>query len=56
VRLAMADVERQLERQHAVQSGEPSFGVPSRRLPTELRPSRYTRSSPAKGSEDDTAQ
>jgi ribosome-associated translation inhibitor RaiA len=56
VRLAMADVERQLERQHAAQSGEPSFGVPSRRLPTELRPSRYTRQSPARGSDDVTAE
>jgi hypothetical protein len=38
VRLAVEDVERQLERQHAVQRGEPSFGVPSRRLPSTLRP------------------
>ena len=37
-RLAVADVERQLERQHAVQRGEPSYGVPSRRLPKHLRP------------------
>jgi ribosome-associated translation inhibitor RaiA len=28
VRLAVEDVERQLERQHAVQRGEPTFGVP----------------------------
>jgi ribosome-associated translation inhibitor RaiA len=38
VRLAIEDVERQLERQHAAQRGEPSFGVPSRRLPPSLRP------------------
>lgn len=37
-RLAVADVARQLERQHAAQRGEPSFGVPSRRLPRQLRP------------------
>jgi ribosome-associated translation inhibitor RaiA len=40
VRLAVDDAERQLERVHAVQRGEPSFGVPSRRLPRSLRPSR----------------
>jgi hypothetical protein len=38
VRLATEDVARQLERQHAVQRGEPTFGVPSRRLPAHLRP------------------
>jgi ribosome-associated translation inhibitor RaiA len=38
VRLAVEDVERQLERKHAMQRGEPSFGVPSRRLPEHLRP------------------
>jgi hypothetical protein len=38
VRLAAEDVERQLERQHAAQRGEPTFGVPSRRLPARLRP------------------
>jgi hypothetical protein len=32
------DIERQLERRHAQQRGEHSFGVPSRRLPRELRP------------------
>jgi hypothetical protein len=31
VRLAVEDVERELERKHAEQRGEPSFGVPSRR-------------------------
>jgi hypothetical protein len=31
VRLAVVDVERELARRHAVQRGEPSFGVPSRR-------------------------
>jgi ribosome-associated translation inhibitor RaiA len=38
VRLAAEDVERQLERRHAAQRGEPTFGVPSRRLPARLRP------------------
>lgn len=38
VHLAIEDVERQLERKHAAQRGEPSFGVPSRRLPPSLRP------------------
>ena len=38
VRLAVEDVERQLERVHAKQRGEPTFGVPSRRLPAQLRP------------------
>lgn len=38
VRLAVEDVERQLERRLAQQRGEPTFGVPSRRLPEELRP------------------
>jgi ribosome-associated translation inhibitor RaiA len=32
-RLAIDDIERQLERQHAEQRGEASFGVPSRRRP-----------------------
>jgi hypothetical protein len=31
--LAVSDVERELERRHAKQRGEPSFGVPSRRRP-----------------------
>ena len=34
VRLAVKDVERQLERQHASQRAEPTFGIPSRRRPT----------------------
>jgi hypothetical protein len=38
VHLAVRDVERQLERRHATQRGEPTYGVPSRRLPAELRP------------------
>jgi hypothetical protein len=38
VRLAVADIERQLERRTATQRGEPTYGVPSRRLPAELRP------------------
>lgn len=33
-RLAINDIERQLEREHAKQRGEPTFGVPSRRRPT----------------------
>jgi hypothetical protein len=37
VRLAVSDVERQLERRLAKQRGTPSFGVPSRRLPAEAR-------------------
>jgi ribosome-associated translation inhibitor RaiA len=45
VHRAVADIERQLERQHAAQSGAPSFGVPSRRLPEELRPSEFSRES-----------
>lgn len=36
--LAVEDVERQLERRHAKQRGEPSFGVVSRRLPRERPP------------------
>jgi ribosome-associated translation inhibitor RaiA len=31
VRLAINDILRQIEREHAKQRGEPSFGVPSRR-------------------------
>ncbi|MBI3972383.1 MAG: HPF/RaiA family ribosome-associated protein [Chloroflexi bacterium] len=38
VKLAVDDVERQLERRHAMQRGEPAYGVPSRRLPAHLRP------------------
>ncbi len=37
-RLAVEDVQRQLERQVARQRGEPTFGVPSRREPARLRP------------------
>ncbi len=37
VRLAAVDIQRQLERQHARQRGEPTFGVPSRRLPGHRR-------------------
>jgi ribosome-associated translation inhibitor RaiA len=40
VRLAMEDLERQLDRRLAGQRGEPTYGVPSRRLPKQLRPSR----------------
>jgi hypothetical protein len=38
VRLAVEDVERQLERRQATQRGEPTFAVPSRRLPRQTRP------------------
>jgi ribosome-associated translation inhibitor RaiA len=38
VRLAVEAIERQLERRTAGQRGEPTFGVPSRRLPRQLRP------------------
>jgi hypothetical protein len=38
VRLAVEDAERQLERRLATQRGEPTYGVPSRRLPKEARP------------------
>lgn len=37
-RLAVEDVERQLERRQAGQRGEPAYGVPSRRLPARRRP------------------
>jgi ribosome-associated translation inhibitor RaiA len=38
VRLAVEDVERQLERRLAKQRGEHAYGVPSRRLPKADRP------------------
>lgn len=38
MRLAIGDIERQLERRLSVQRGEASFGVPSRRLPKDQRP------------------
>ena len=38
VRLAVEDVERQLERRLSRQRGEHTFGVPSRRLPKSSRP------------------
>lgn len=38
VRLALEDIERQLERRLATLRGEPAYGVPSRRLPKHLRP------------------
>ena len=37
-RLAIEDVERQLERYMATLRGEPAFGTPSRREPRDLRP------------------
>lgn len=43
VRLAVEDIERQLDREHAEQRGEPTYGVPSRRLPEALRPLFLTR-------------
>ncbi len=42
VRLAVEDVERQLERLHAGQRGEASFGVPSRRPERKRVPRRET--------------
>jgi len=42
LRLAVEDIERQLERHRGRQEGEPAFGVPSRRLPRELRPHPLT--------------
>ncbi|HZS02684.1 MAG TPA: HPF/RaiA family ribosome-associated protein [Chloroflexota bacterium] len=44
VRLAVTDIERQLERRTAAQRGEPAYGVPSRRLPAQLRPNPPRRS------------
>jgi ribosome-associated translation inhibitor RaiA len=38
VKLAVEDIERQLERRLAHQRGQPTYGVPSRRLPKTLRP------------------
>lgn len=38
VRLAVEDIERQLERRLSSQRGEQTYGVPSRRLPKSLRP------------------
>jgi ribosome-associated translation inhibitor RaiA len=37
-RLAIEDVERQLERYMSTLRGEPTFGTPSRREPKDLRP------------------
>jgi ribosome-associated translation inhibitor RaiA len=42
VRLAVEDAERQLERRLSTQRGEPTFGVPSRRLPRGERPHPLT--------------
>jgi ribosomal protein L31E len=47
VRLAVADIERQLERRLASQRGEPSYGVPSRREPAALRPHPLRQPAPA---------
>ena len=36
--LAVKDMERQMERELSAMRGEHTYGVPSRRLPEELRP------------------
>lgn len=46
VRLAVADIERQLDRRLAGQRGEPTYGVPSRRRPKQLRPKPLTPKTP----------
>ena len=45
-RLAIEDIERQLERYMSTLRGEPAFGTPSRREPKDLRPA-------ASGEEDE---
>lgn len=52
VRMAVKDIERQLEREHAEQRGEATFGVPSRRLPAELRPSQFSSAKGEDGAEE----
>ena len=52
VRLAVKDVERQLERRLAAQRGDPTFGVPSRRLPRTLRPAVAQRSAVESAADD----
>lgn len=52
VRLAVEDVQRQLERLVATQRGEPTFGVPSRRLPKQLRPNPLTPATPQEAEEE----
>lgn len=54
VRLGVADLERQLERQHAQQRGESTYGVPSRRLPAQLRPHPPEKSIPGEVVDDGT--
>lgn len=49
VRLAVDDIERQLERLRASQQGQPTYGVPSRRLPKQLRPHPWRRTAPLGG-------
>ena len=51
-RLAIEDVERQLERYVATLRGEPAFGTPSRREPRDLRPGIQVEESDS-GDEDD---
>lgn len=43
MRLALEDVERQLERRLSTQRGEASYGVPSRREPRTERPAPLTK-------------
>ena len=40
VRLALEDIDRELETKLASQRGDATFGVPSRRLPSALRPGK----------------
>jgi ribosome-associated translation inhibitor RaiA len=54
-RLAVEDIERQLERRHAAQTGEATYGVPSRRLPSSLRPTPYS-TSPTEGASEEEAK
>ncbi len=56
VRLAVKDIERQLERRLATQRGDPTFGVPSRRLPRELRPAAARRSASEQAADDDSIE
>lgn len=43
VRIATARIERQLQRRRSIQSGEPTYGVPSRRFRERSRRSRALR-------------
>jgi len=46
VKAAVNDVKRQLERRLSNQRGESSYGVPSRRLPSDQRPNPLERAEP----------